>query len=348
MDMGLNKFRYSLDEGSRKFNCPSCNKKRFVKYVECESGEYLPDDIGRCDREQKCGYHKAPERGNGMVYNRYSNSSPKPLPPLKDFTLSDVYLKKSLRNYEANTLIQWIASLPGWDIDRAISVARLYNIGTSKEGWAIFWQVDEAQKVRSGKMMKYSKSGRRVKEGYSQDWVHSKLKRKGHLKSFELVQCFFGLHLLSDKPVAIVESEKTAIIASQYLPQFTWMASGQLNGINEYKISPLRGRNIVLFPDIGCYHEWNTKALDLSKIANITVSALLENKASEEDDGYDLADYLIRFNLKSFKSGKSGKSEAKTKHIFFNADAPHGFNPWTAEVFDERGYPAEWDNINTN
>ena len=36
----------------------------------------------------------------------------------------------------------------------------------------------------------------------------------------ELKQCFFGEHLLREKtmPVAIVESEKTAIISSVYLP----------------------------------------------------------------------------------------------------------------------------------
>jgi hypothetical protein len=26
-------------------------------------------------------------------------------------------------------------------------------------------------------------------------------------------------------------------------------------------------------------------------------------------------------------------------------DAPHGFNPYTGETFDQRGYPASWDNI---
>jgi hypothetical protein len=43
-------------------------------------------------------------------------------------------------------------------------------------------------------------------------WVHSVLK----LPNYNLSQCFFGEHLLIDttKTVAIVESEKTAVIAS--------------------------------------------------------------------------------------------------------------------------------------
>jgi hypothetical protein len=138
------------------------------------------------------------------------------------------------------------------------------------------------------------------KEGYSQDWTHSKLIRTGHLEEFNLVQCFYGLHLLDDRPVAIVESEKTALIASQYLPQFTWMASGQLNGINEIKLVPLKGRQILLFPDIGCYKKWNKKALEFSHIREIFVSDLLERRAPEHHKGYDLADYLIQFNLKKF------------------------------------------------
>ena len=28
--------------------------------------------------------------------------------------------------------------------------------------------------------------------------------------------------------------------------------------------------------------------------------------------------------------------------------APYGMNPYTGEIFDQRGYPAEWDSINGN
>jgi len=43
-------------------------------------------------------------------------------------------------------------------------------------------------------------------------------------------QCLFGEHLLSDtsatmsaKPVAIVESEKTALVAAMFIPDFVWL-----------------------------------------------------------------------------------------------------------------------------
>lgn len=325
--MALTKFRYILDPGSKKFHCPACNQKRFVRYLDDETGDYLPDDIGRCDREISCGFHKPP-REAGLDISRVLYSPPEPPKEPVPSYLPFKYVERSLGNYEGNTLISWLATLPGWSWEIALDAARLYRVGTTKDGWAIFWQIDETGKVRSGKMMLYC-DGHRVKDGYSQDWVHSKLKRSSHLNEFELVQCFYGLHIVDNiKPVAIVESEKTAIIASQYLPQFHWIASGMLQGINEYKLHPLKEMNIVLFPDSGAFDLWNDKAQELSHFADIRVSKLLEEKAPEKHSGYDLADYLIQYDLRDF--------------------SPFGWNPYTGEIFDQRGYPASWDNINQN
>lgn len=323
------KFRYQLDPGSKKFSCPDCNKKRLVRYVDQETGDYLPDDIGRCDRELSCGYHKPPHKADRLDIGTALYSAPEPQPKPIPSYLPFKYVERSKGNYEANSLITWMGSLPGWDIQRAEAVAEKYHAGTSKDGWVIFWQVDTDRKVRSGKMMRYQENGHRAKNGYSQDWIHARLKRSGHLNEFELVQCFYGLHLLDDRPVAIVESEKTAIIASEYLPQFTWMATGQLQGINEYKMRSLQGKKVVLYPDICCFNQWNEKALELAHIADIQVSTLLERKAPEQHSGYDLADYLIKYNFREFTS-------------------PNGWNPFTGEIFDSRGYPSSWDDININ
>jgi len=315
-------FKYSLDNTSKKHVCPKCLKRRFVRYRNNETGNYLPEDVGRCDRELECGYHKTP-RNKGRV--DICSSDLKRQLSQKVSALPLKYLERSLDQYKHNALIQWLATLPGWDYERSESVARIYRVGTTKDGWAIFWQVDENGKVRSGKMMKYDPTGCRVKDEYSQDWVHSRLQKAGKLNNFELVQCFYGLHLVDDqKPVAIVESEKTAIIASQYLPQFYWIASGMLQGINEFKLRPLRGRPITLFPDIGAYDLWNEKASQFGYMANIQVSDLLECRAPDKHRGHDLADYLVRFDLRDFT-------------------APNGWNPYTNEVFDNRGYPVSWD-----
>ena len=93
----------------------------------------------------------------------------------------------------------------------------MYRVGTSKhwQGATVFWQIAADGEVRGGKIMLYDRlTGHRVQEPFPHiNWVHSVLK----LPDFKLTQCFFGEHLLPyirDKPVAIVESEKTAILAT--------------------------------------------------------------------------------------------------------------------------------------
>jgi len=128
-------------------------------------------------------------------------------------------------------------------------------------------------------------------------WIHSIL----NLPNFNLSQCFFGEHLLHDttKVVAIVESEKTAVIASIYFPNVIWLATGGSNGLDIDKCRCLKGRTVVFFPDAGMFEKWNKKAKELSAICAISVSSLVEKNATEEErrKGFDLADYLEKIPL---------------------------------------------------
>ena len=85
---------------------------------------------------------------------------------------------------------------------------------------------------------------------------------------FELKQCMFGEHVLKNniKPVAIVESEKSAVIASVYLPQFIWLAVGSLNNLNAEKCKVLQGRTVVLYPDLNGFEKWNEKKKELARL----------------------------------------------------------------------------------
>jgi hypothetical protein len=64
----MENLRYNLDKGSKKFICPKCNHRTFVLYVDKETGNYLPDDFGWCDRATNCHYHNAPPKGK-KAYN---------------------------------------------------------------------------------------------------------------------------------------------------------------------------------------------------------------------------------------------------------------------------------------
>lgn len=299
-------YRYSLEEGSKKFKCPACGRKRFVRYIDKKTSQYLSLEFGRCDREISCGYHKSPGKVNTekipyrVDQNRQKN---------KEETVSELpssLVEKTLRSYNGNKFIKWMSSLPGWSMKRAVKAAKRYKVGTGKKkvaGWPIFWQIDRENRVRSGKLIKYNSKGHRVRndDEYCIDWIHSILKRTGKIKNFELEQCLFGLHLVDGtKPCAIVESEKTAILCSEYLPEYEWLAAGALHGLSESKLSPLRGLDILLFPDQGGFPKWKRKEKYFQHIGKIKVSDLFQRKNLKNKRGMDLADALIEYDIINF------------------------------------------------
>lgn len=308
--------------GSR-YQCPQCNKIRnFSRYIDTETGEQLPDHVGRCNSEITCGYHYRPKQHFDDTGQSFENES-RPFKPVRatarpepkpvSFIPAEA-LKGSLKGYEGNHLATYLDSLFGEEITSQL-IGR-YFIGSSKHwaGSTVFWQIDSQGKVRAGKIMLYNPTtGKRVKKPYNHiTWTHKALK----LPDFNLKQCFFGEHLLKDKtkPVAIVESEKTAIIASQYLPQFIWLAVGSLTNLSQNRCAILQGRLVTLFPDLNAFDKWQDKAKSLTGMASITVSDLLERKATlpEKEQGLDLADYLIRFAYKEFVLPEPEALEVRT------------------------------------
>ncbi len=52
----MNEHQYILGKSSKKHHFPECTKRRFVRYIDTETDEYLPGQCGRYDRENKCLY----------------------------------------------------------------------------------------------------------------------------------------------------------------------------------------------------------------------------------------------------------------------------------------------------
>jgi len=308
-------YKYKLERYTThrsRFTCPSCNKRgEFTRYIDVESNEYLGEEVGKCNRENHCGYHYTPKeyfKDKGLVYDFQTVVTKQVLPDEKPLDYIDLYyLEKSLHDYTASTFGQYIKALFGPEI--AKEVLFKYLVGRSKidNGKAsIFWRADIDQNIRTGKIMCYNKNGKRDKTK-TPSWVHS------CFQPFNYHLCFFGEHLLSvypDKTVAIVESEKTAIIASIYLPEFVWIATGGKTGCKwrEYSVfKALKGRNVILFPDYGwynknasktCFQEWFERGQEImGRIScSITVNDLLEKnlKQEEREKDYDLVDFLIK------------------------------------------------------
>ena len=78
-------FRYTLERciGNRKkFICPNCGQRTFVRYIDVETGKPLGEGIGRCDREINCGYHKKPRDYFSEQLHTCQRSQPVRLSPL--------------------------------------------------------------------------------------------------------------------------------------------------------------------------------------------------------------------------------------------------------------------------
>lgn len=231
---------------------------------------------------------------------------------------------------KTNRFVKYLINLFGPDITK--SLVNKYFIGTSKHkfkakdfpsyesisGATIFWQMDFQGNLRTGKIMLYDATrGKRIRKPFDHiTWVHFLLKQP----DFRLKRCLFGEHLLTDqsRPIALVESEKTAIISSVYLPQFTWLAVGGKDYLNYEICQILKGRSIVLFPDTNCYDSWTKKAKEFSDIGFFQVSDLLYLNATEAErkQGLDLVDYLIKFDHREFnKSWETKDQEHNNENV---------------------------------
>ncbi|RYU94345.1 DUF6371 domain-containing protein [Emticicia agri] len=308
-------FEFILEpySGSKsRHTCPNCGKNScFSLYIHIETSEPLAYNVGRCNREIKCKYHYTPKqyfRDNKIdrsiqKWNKEENDFVIDLSKKESSFIETEIFKSSLKGYDKNNFISFlIKDLGEQKTSRLIDK---YFVGTSKrwEGATVFWQIDIEGKIRTGKVILYNPdSGKRIKapESYI-TWVHKLL----NLEEYNLNQCLFGEHLLkgnSAKPLAIVESEKTAIIASAYFEEFIWLATGGISSLTPEKCIALKNRNVVLYPDSNGFEKWEQKAKILRKELNckIQISDLLERKIPAEfrNEGYDLADFLININSK--------------------------------------------------
>ena len=191
--------------------------------------------------------------------------------------------------------------IPSTAIERIITD---YRIASTPDHAIIFLQLDTAGQCRTGKVMHYNPStGKRIKDETIPgriNWLHTTLKRRHQLpKDWQLTQCLFGEHLLPqhpDKTVALVESEKTAIICSAMMPQYLWLATGGKSGLTSERLSSLKGRKIIVFPDIDAFKDWQQKIFTFPHL-DIRISRLLEDNATTADRAahIDLADWILKY-----------------------------------------------------
>ena len=292
-----------------RHDCPSCKAKlSFTQYLDGNTHKPIHDIVGKCNRESKCGYHYTPKqyfidnpiRRDEACLVLTPPSTPKSIEPPRPIGTIPFHFVQNSASYKSN-FVRFL--FDHFSDEQIHNAAENYALGATKSKEVIFWQIDIMGKVRTGKIMQYNPiTGKRLKHvSGAIDWVHHKLKKSKDLpENFNLQQCFFGEHLLKiypENPVALVESEKSAIIASAIMPDLIWLAAGNLNGLSIDKAKVLKDRNVTLFPDLGGYEKWCIKASEIKQVVKckIKVSTILEVLATEfqRSKGLDIADYII-------------------------------------------------------
>ncbi len=275
----------AVNSNTGEYYCHACNAKGILTEWR-KSRDFQPANKPMTKREHfRAAMEKQPDTGFDTI-------------PMEK-------VKATLCRYEYNAFIRFLLREFEWqDVVRAIAAYRIGTMYERKLGErTVFWQIDKKGKVRSGKLMSYDPiTGRRNKAKPS-NWVHAILKASGGLPDdFELEQCFFGEHLLPHDPrlaVAIVESEKSAVISSICLPQYRWLACGGKYNLQPEKLVRIGKRRIVLYPDAAGFAEWSELAAAAREAGlDVGVFDLIERRATakEKKSDIDIADWLLAAN----------------------------------------------------
>lgn len=251
-----NPHRYILEKGSKKHLCPAtdCGKRTFVHYIDTDTGDYLPEQYGRCDRESKCSYHLNPylDGYSKMIWEQeqkvtgvtkvtvpqtfYFFTQPKPQPTPKPIYFDFETFKQTLQpdRYEKNTFIQnlfYNVQFP-FEVDEVTKVIQLYRLGTVSNGYRAgantFPFIDIKGNVRAIQVKQFDETNHTTGTDFLNSIIEKHHTRnnkplpewlEAYSKQEKRVSCLFGEHLLSKypfNPIALVEAPKTAVYGTLY------------------------------------------------------------------------------------------------------------------------------------
>jgi len=158
----------------------------------------------------------------------YDNTPAKPDPghryskKIEQKFIDTKVLAVTLGGYNKNTFVKWLANLIG--VDDCKKVINRFCIGTSKSGGTVFWTIDHNLNICQPKIFHYNLDGHR-------DKYKPPLVPKGYTRDNGFIPCLFGLHQINEKygppkPIALVESEKSAVLGFHAFKKFNFIALG--------------------------------------------------------------------------------------------------------------------------
>lgn len=114
----------------------------------------------------------------------------------------------------------------------------------------------------------------------------------------------FGEHLLRARGVvALVESPKNAVVGACWRPDLTWVAVGNKGMLTRQMLEPLRGRDVLVFPDRDALPDWRDKLSSLQDMANFVLSTYWMDEVGAKGD---IADWIMKEKGESKGGAESG------------------------------------------
>lgn len=160
------------------------------------------------------------------------------------YVSQDVLIGSKSYPLENCALFRWMCGL--FSEDKVRETWDLYNVTTDSHGNAVFWYVDQSGKILYDKRIAYKEDGHRDKDFFPG--------RQYRVADGYSGKCYFGACLPDDgKKAFIVESEKSALLASLYYGGRRFLATGGKGNLRE--IEP----NMLLVPDMDARMEWEEK-----------------------------------------------------------------------------------------
>lgn len=291
----MRRYRFAKSSDGRDFkvDCPNCGaKKRFKRFYDEKEIGLMSPEYGACDRENSCGYSHFPQ---GEEIEAPKNYKPKPTN-----YIDPKLVRKSVKHTHKDLLSEFLISKFNYQAKLVLRDYRVASTEKNGEWQPLFWFISDKNKVHSGKIMCYElvdgipKRLKSEETWKSFDWIHTKF------KEFNYKPMAFGSHLLNlypHKKVAIVESEKTALIMACVSPQYIWLATSSMNCLQKEYLPDLTQRDVILYPDKGskAYNYWFKKMKefqDKNICKSIKINTAVEN-ASGLEEGDDIADMIL-------------------------------------------------------
>lgn len=303
----MSEFKHHLEKKAAKGTCPHCNQKGKWRFFE---GFHGNTQFGKCERTNNC-----PSEGKTFFPDSTSIYVPSPKQAIER---TRVLIEPTEANYFIG---DQSSNLHKFLIEKGISNEHLtkWNVGTDTTGNTTLFFCDREGKFVNRKTIQYDAGGHREKTTGAWSLVRYQCKSCKHedsikhkkcpnckaVQTYEVhpthyyALCLFGEHLLDPdrkKIVCIVESEKTAIVASFFYPEHDWVSCAAANGLSDGsndtndKITPLFNRHLWWICDAD---KAGRKNSSINNLVRWSLKHDVIDLFKDRTDGWDLADEIL-------------------------------------------------------